>query len=82
MAVIDGLVWLAADYQQDLRVKSNLIAALAIAEELFEVFREKGVKYLYCTAESQSAFNFNEMLGFKTTNTVFGDKYEVMEKEL
>lgn len=82
MTIVNGTIWIAAEYKQDLRIKSNLLQAVAVAEELFEAFREKGVKYIYCTADSPESFKFNELLGFHTANYIIHDKYEVMEKEL
>ena len=82
IAIIYGLVWIFARYDLDLRSRDNLLATVEVANAVFETLRSKGIKYVYCTADSVSAFKFNELLGFKSVNAVIHDKHEVMEKEL
>lgn len=82
LAVVHELLWITARYDLDLRKKENLLRVVALAEEAFEALRQKGVKYLYCMAETYEAIKFNQVLGFKQVNATLHDKYEVMEKEL
>lgn len=82
LVIIHDLVWIAANYKLDLKQRDNLVATVNVASSLFEALKSKGVKYVYCTAESPTAFKFNELLGFKSVNAVMHDKHEVMEKEL
>lgn len=78
----DQVWWLVAEYKLDLSKASNVRDTLYLASQIFESLKAKGIKYLYCTADSETAFRFNEHLGFETVNVVFKDRYEVMEKEL
>jgi hypothetical protein len=78
----DGVLWLSATYELDLKKRDNLYQTIAVVEAVFEALRQKGVKYVYCFAGSPESFKFNEMLGFRAVNAVVHDKYEVMEKEL
>ena len=82
VGIIDDLFWIFARYDLDLRSRDNLLATIGVAYTVFDVLKDKGVKYVYCTADSPSAFKFNQLLGFKPINAVVQDKHEVMEKEL
>lgn len=79
---VNGNVWVSAQFFGNLHKKEQFYAAVDVANNLFEVLKEKGIKYIYCLAGSQEAFKFNEMLGWRTINLVVGDRYEIMEKEL
>ena len=82
VTVINDLIWISARYDLDLRSRDNLLDTVEVANTIFDVLRDKGVKYVYCMADSPSAVKFNKLLGFKPVNAVIHDKYEVMEKEL
>ena len=82
VGILDGLFWIFARYDLDLRSRDNLLATIEVAYTVFDVLKDKGVKYVYCTADSPAAFKFNQLLGFKPVNAVVQDKHEVMEKEL
>lgn len=82
LMIVQELLWICARYTLDLTKKENLYATVEVAEAVFEALRNKGVKYVYCTADSHKAFKFNEMLGFRSVNALIHDKYEIMEKEL
>lgn len=82
VSVMSGLVWVFARFDLDLRSRSNILRTAEVTNSFFAALKEKGVLYVYCIAENKSAVKFNEMLGWKSTNTVIHDKYEVMEKEL
>ena len=82
IGVLHDLVWIFARYDLDLRSRDNLLDTVEVANTVFDVLKDKGVKYVYCTAESPAAFKFNKLLGFKSVNAVIHDKHEIMEKEL
>ena len=82
VGVLHDLVWVFARYDLDLRSRDNLLDTVEIAHTIFDVLKTKCVMYVYCMADSPSAFRFNELLGFKSVNAVIHDKHEVMEKEL
>jgi hypothetical protein len=82
VTVMYGLVWVFVRFNLDLRSRDNLLRVAEISNNFYAALREKGVHHVYCFAETKSAVKFNEMLGWKSTNTVIHDKYEVMEKEL
>lgn len=77
-----GLVWVFVRFTLDLRSRDNFLRVAEISNDFYTALREKGVRYVYCFAETKSAVKFNEMMGWVSTNTVIHDKYEVMEKEL
>jgi hypothetical protein len=77
----DSLLWVAANYKQNLNNTHNYLRAVEIALELFAALKEKGVQRIYCTAETESAIRFNEGLGFELVGATVQDRHEVMVKE-
>lgn len=82
VGILHDLVWIFARYDLDLRSRDNLLDTIEVAHNIFDALKDKGVKYVYCMADSTSSFRFNELLGFKSVNAVIHGKHEVMEKEL
>jgi len=76
------MIFLNADYYLDITKSANLRLVDEIAFEVFETLRDIGLTQVFCSAASQSAFNFNERLGFKSIGMVFDDVTEVMVKGL
>lgn len=75
-------IFLNAGYYLDLSKSDNFKKTIEVANDIFAALKEKGIKVLYCTANCQKAFNFNERLGFETNFEVIANKYEIMKKDL
>ena len=77
----NSVLWVSAEYRQNLMITHNYLRAVEVALELFAALKDKGVQRLYCLAETEAEIKFNEMLGFELEGVTVADRHEIMVKE-
>lgn len=85
--IFEDRIFLSAAYFLDLTKTSGYRKTLSVIDRLFDVLVEVGIDEVYCLVHSQSAFNFNERLGFEANDEaiiVDGERSgtEIMRLEL
>lgn len=76
-------VWLRAGYFLDLTKTRNLRRTIDKVNDIFVLLKDSGFSEVYCIADSQSSFRFNERVGFSSTQEIY-PKYglEIMKRVL